>query len=88
MEKHISLPARLFQTPPRLFNPHPLFVMAKSGKTRKSASKRFKKTGTGKLLFHSPGSRHLLSCKSRKRKRRLAKVKVMSAGDAARYSSI
>ncbi len=60
--------------------------MAKSGKTHKSSAKRFKKTGTGKLMFHSPGSRHLLSCKSRKRKRRLAKVKVMFAGDAARYN--
>lgn len=62
--------------------------MAKSGKTRKSASKRFKKTGTGKLIFRSPGTRHLLTSKSRKRKRRLAKANVMTAGDAARYKSI
>ncbi len=62
--------------------------MAKSGKTRKSASKRFKKTGTGKLIFRSPGTRHLLTSKSRKRKRRLGKDNVMSPGDAARYTSI
>jgi len=62
--------------------------MAKSGKTRKSASKKFKKTGTGKLVYRSPGSRHLLTNKSRKRKRNLGKDKVMSKGDARRYASI
>jgi len=62
--------------------------MAKSGKTRKSVSKKFKRTGTGKLVFRSPGARHLLTCKSRKRKRNLGKDKVMSPGDAARYTSI
>ena len=62
--------------------------MAKSGKTRKSAAKKFKKTGTGKLVYRSPGSRHLLSSKSRKRKRNLAKDKVMSKGDANRYASL
>lgn len=62
--------------------------MAKSGKTRKAAAKRFKKTGTGKLKFNSPGRRHLLTCKSRKRKRNLGKVKVMTSGDAARYASL
>lgn len=62
--------------------------MAKSAKTRKSVAKKFKKTGTGKLVFRSPGARHLLTRKSRKRKRNLSKDKVMSAGDAKRYTSI
>ena len=62
--------------------------MATSGKTKKSAAKRFKKTGTGKLIFNSPGGRHLLTCKSTKRKRRISKAKVLSKGDAARYKSL
>ncbi|OVE74104.1 50S ribosomal protein L35 [bacterium B17] len=40
-------------------------------KTNKSAAKRFKKTATGKLKYSKAGSQHLLSSKSRKRKRRL-----------------
>jgi large subunit ribosomal protein L35 len=43
-------------------------------KTKKSASKRFKVTGTGKILRRKPGLRHLASSKSSKRKRRLGKV--------------
>jgi large subunit ribosomal protein L35 len=43
-------------------------------KTKKSASKRFKITGTGKILRRKPGLRHLASSKSSKRKRRLGKV--------------
>jgi large subunit ribosomal protein L35 len=43
-------------------------------KTKKSASKRFKVTATGKLLRRKPGLRHLASSKSSKRKRKLGKV--------------
>ena len=39
-------------------------------KTRKSIAKRFKKTGTGKLLRRTPGHRHLLRNKSVKQRRR------------------
>ena len=39
-------------------------------KTRKSASKRLKKTGTGKYLHYRAGFRHILTKKSSKRKRR------------------
>lgn len=60
--------------------------MAKSGKTRKAIVKRFKKTATGKLKYHSPGKRHLASCKSRKRKRQLSKPKFASKGDIARLT--
>jgi large subunit ribosomal protein L35 len=42
-------------------------------KTRKSVAKRFKITGTGKVLRTRGGRRHLLQCKSSKRKRKLAK---------------
>jgi len=40
-------------------------------KTRKSAAKRFKQTGTGKLRRNRAGGRHLLTKKNSKRKRRL-----------------
>ncbi len=41
-------------------------------KTKKAAAKRFKVTGSGKVMHKQPGKRHLLSKKSRRRKRRLA----------------
>ncbi|HEY3294469.1 MAG TPA: 50S ribosomal protein L35 [bacterium] len=40
-------------------------------KTRRSAAKRFRKTGTGLLVSHSAFRRHMLECKSRNRKRQL-----------------
>ena len=40
-------------------------------KTHKGASKRFKKTAKGKITRHRAFKRHLLSSKSRSRKRRL-----------------
>ena len=42
-------------------------------KTKKSASKRVKITGTGKIMRRKPGLRHLASSKSSKRKRKLGK---------------
>lgn len=42
-------------------------------KTRKAVSKRFKITGTGKVMRRRQGKRHLLENKSRKRKRSLGK---------------
>ncbi len=43
-------------------------------KTRKAVSKRFKVTGTGKILRRKKGKRHLAENKNRKRKRNLGKV--------------
>ena len=40
-------------------------------KTHKGASKRFKKTGTGKIKRHHAFARHILTSKSRSRKRKL-----------------
>ncbi|MFA6636529.1 MAG: 50S ribosomal protein L35 [Candidatus Omnitrophota bacterium] len=40
-------------------------------KTNKGARKRFKLTGTGKVKRMKEGARHILTKKSRKRKRRL-----------------
>lgn len=41
-------------------------------KTHKGAAKRFKKTGSGKIKRHHAFARHILTSKSRSRKRRLA----------------
>ena len=57
-------------------------------KTNKSAAKRFKKTATGKLKYHKSGSGHLLSSKSRKRKRNLRSAAVLSATEEKRVSSM
>ena len=40
-------------------------------KTHKGAAKRFKKTGTGKVKRRHAFARHILTSKSRSRKRRL-----------------
>ncbi len=50
-------------------------------KTHKGASKRFKKTGTGKITRRHAFARHLLSSKSRKRKRRLTQGVVADKAD-------
>ncbi len=47
-------------------------------KTKKSIVKRFKVTGSGKLVRRSPGMRHLLRRKTRKQKRRLGQAKLVS----------
>ena len=43
----------------------------KSIKTRKSVAKRFKITGTCKIIRNRPGKRHLLASKNAKRRRKL-----------------
>lgn len=40
-------------------------------KTNRAAAKRFKKTGTGKFVFRKSHASHILTKKSRKRKRSL-----------------
>ncbi len=42
-------------------------------KTHKGASKRFKQTGTGKIMRRRAFARHLFTSKSRARKRRLSR---------------
>lgn len=46
-------------------------------KTHKGASKRFKKTGTGKLMRRHAFARHILTSKARSRKRRLSQSVVV-----------
>jgi large subunit ribosomal protein L35 len=50
-------------------------------KTRKAVAKRFKVTGTGKILRMKQGKRHLAECKSRKRKRQLGRATLVSPAD-------
>lgn len=57
-------------------------------KTKKMASKRIKTTGKGKLVFPRPGSGHLLSSKSRKRKRNLRGGKLINAADFKRVKEL
>ncbi len=47
-------------------------------KTNRGAAKRFKKTGTGKIVYHKAFGSHILSTKSRKRKRALRKSPVVN----------
>ena len=53
-------------------------------KTKRAATKRFWKTGTGKLMFKRAGGGHLLVGKSRKRRRNLHKSRVASPADSKR----
>jgi large subunit ribosomal protein L35 len=49
-------------------------------KTRKSIAKKFKVSGTGKVLHRSPGKRHFLRNKSVKQKRRMSQDHVAAPG--------
>ncbi len=51
-------------------------------KTKRAAAKRFKKTGTGKLIRNKAYRRHILTKKSRKLKRKLRKPGVMCQSNA------
>lgn len=53
-------------------------------KTNKSAAKRFKRTGTGKVKRSHAYTSHILTSKSKKRKRNLRKSDVASPGDTRR----
>ncbi|MGC9524687.1 MAG: 50S ribosomal protein L35 [Limnospira sp.] len=51
-------------------------------KTRKSAARRFKVTGSGKLARRKAFKSHLLQHKSSTRKRRLSKMELVNERDA------
>jgi len=61
--------------------PAPMSKNAGIAKTRKSVSKRFKITGTGKILRRRQGKRHLLITKNSKRKRSLGKTVLVAEVD-------
>ncbi|MBS1915864.1 MAG: 50S ribosomal protein L35 [Bacteroidetes bacterium] len=50
-------------------------------KTNSSAKKRFKVTGTGEITFQKAFKRHILTKKSKKRKRNMRKKGVVSAAN-------
>ena len=50
-------------------------------KTHKGASKRFKKTGTGKVVRGHSFARHILTSKKRSRKRKLSEGVVADDAD-------
>jgi large subunit ribosomal protein L35 len=52
-------------------------------KTHKGAAKRFKLTGTGRLMRRHSFARHILTSKPSKRKRRLGQSTELAASDAA-----
>lgn len=56
-------------------------------KTKKSVAKRFKITATGKVLASQAGRRHIAGSKNRKRKRHLAKTKVLDSTDVYRIKA-
>ena len=53
-------------------------------KTHRGAAKRFKKTGTGKFKRSKAFKRHILTSKSRSRKRGLRGTVVAAAADEAK----
>jgi large subunit ribosomal protein L35 len=50
-------------------------------KTHRGAAKRFKVTGTGKIIRMHSGKRHLLGTKAAKRMRKLKKLTQVSKAD-------
>jgi large subunit ribosomal protein L35 len=55
-------------------------------KTHTGAAKRFSKTGTGKIKRGQTKTRHILSSKSPKLKRKLGKTVLVSDGDYAKVA--
>jgi len=53
-------------------------------KTHKGAAKRFKKTGTGKFVRSKAFKQHILTSKSRSRKRSLRGTVLVSPADQAK----
>jgi large subunit ribosomal protein L35 len=57
-------------------------------KTHRGAAKRFKKTGTGKLVRNRANKQHILTKKHPKRKRQLRKSALISAADEKRIRQL
>ncbi|HBC46884.1 MAG TPA: 50S ribosomal protein L35 [candidate division Zixibacteria bacterium] len=57
-------------------------------KTNRSAAKRFKKTGTGKIKRMKPNAGHILTKKTRKRKRNLRKSTLVNPVDMGRIEKM
>ena len=57
-------------------------------KTSKTAAKRFKKTGTGKLRREQANNQHLFEKKSSRRKRRLDQDQDVHSGDVKKIKRL
>ena len=57
-------------------------------KSHRGAAKRFKKTGTGKLVRAKRNKRHILTKKSPKRKRHLRKDVIVDPADEKRIKQL
>ncbi|MBW2006355.1 MAG: 50S ribosomal protein L35 [Deltaproteobacteria bacterium] len=57
-------------------------------KTNKGASKRFKKTATGRLVRNKAFASHILTKKSRKRKRNLRKSTILDKTNVKQISRL
>jgi large subunit ribosomal protein L35 len=57
-------------------------------KTHSGASKRFRRTGTGKIVREKAGKRHLLEHKATKRTRRLTGRTEVAAADTRRIKKL
>ena len=57
-------------------------------KTHSGASKRFRKTGTGKIVRQKANRRHIMEKKPTKRTRRLDGRTVVAASDAGRINKL
>lgn len=51
-------------------------------KTRKAAAKRFRATGTGKIVRRKASKNHLLEHKSSNKKRKMSKMAIVDERDA------
>ena len=57
-------------------------------KTHRGAAKRFKKTGTGKIVHQKRGKRHILTKMSSKRKRQLREKGELGGADRKRMKQM
>jgi large subunit ribosomal protein L35 len=57
-------------------------------KTKKSAAKRYKLTGSGKVRYKKQNSRHILTKKNAKRKRRLRQPAILSSVETDRAKKL
>ena len=57
-------------------------------KTNKAMKSRFKVTGTGKLMRHKQGRRHILTKKSSKKKRELAAPDTVKSTHLIKYAKM
>ncbi|NQT91736.1 MAG: 50S ribosomal protein L35 [Lentisphaerae bacterium] len=55
-------------------------------KTKKAVAKRFRKTATGKVMHAKAGAGHLMSSKSRKRKRSLRSKSTLAKAETKRVT--